>query len=180
MEDICPHCGYKHTVKELDRDAGPFCIKCGTDMVTPPSPENREGKEILTSDIEKIRWLLGEACKDLVVTSVMEYCDVLEGIDKASQKIMEVVALAENMEEGEAKREYLPCEMCPSYWEKRVCQALSTRTETVEVPDLRHPPCKEPISEESEGDKALRSVEGIPCLPPDWKPPAEDLEKEGK
>jgi len=38
---------------------------------------------------------------------------------------------------------YLPCEICPSYLEKRVCQALSTRTKTVEVPDLSHPPCKE-------------------------------------
>lgn len=32
MEDTCPHCGHKHTIKELDRDAGQFCIKCGTDM----------------------------------------------------------------------------------------------------------------------------------------------------
>ena len=32
---ICPDCGYEHTVEELDRDAGPFCIKCGADMELP-------------------------------------------------------------------------------------------------------------------------------------------------
>ena len=39
MEDTCPHCGYKHTIKELDRDAGPYCIKCGMDM----EPEKEGG-----------------------------------------------------------------------------------------------------------------------------------------
>ncbi len=51
-------------------------------------------------DIEEMNRLLGEARDDLVVTSVMEYCDILEAMDKASQKITEVMAKLENVKEG--------------------------------------------------------------------------------
>lgn len=51
-------------------------------------------------DIEEMNRLLGEARDDLVGTSVMEYCDILEAMDKASQKITEVMANLENMDEG--------------------------------------------------------------------------------
>lgn len=111
MEDICPHCGHKHTIEELDRDADPFCIKCGTDMVTPPSLKSRKGKEIPTGNVKKIRRLLGEVREDLVITSVMEHCDVLEAIDKASQRIMEVLPLLDKMEEGP----YVTQEMLDSF-----------------------------------------------------------------
>ena len=102
METICPYCGHKHTIKELDRDAGPFCIKCGTDMSKSSSLMSRDEEEIPTGfhyNVKKIRWLLGEAREDLVITSVMEYCDILEAVDKASQKIMKVLPLLDNMDE---------------------------------------------------------------------------------
>jgi len=52
-------------------------------------------------DIEEMNRLLGEARDDLVVTSVMEHCDILEAMDKASQKITEVMAKLENTDEGD-------------------------------------------------------------------------------
>lgn len=107
METICPYCGHKHTVEELDRDAGPICIKCGTDMSKSSSLMSRDEEEISTGfhyNVKKIRWLLGEAREDLVITSVMEYCDILEAIDKASQKIMKVLPLLDNMDEPITER----------------------------------------------------------------------------
>ena len=102
MEDTCPHCGYKHSIKELDRDAGPFCVECGTDMSIRSSSMNQEGEKIPTGSIKKARQLLGEACGDLIVTSVMEYCDILEAMDKASQKITDTMTMLDNMKKVEA------------------------------------------------------------------------------